>query len=193
MKMRRSSWVFLVVLVAVAAMVFTDMGCAAKMTPEERAAAIVRNDTEKAEIETATAEARRKLDEAVTANKPEDEVKKLQLELQIWKGLATANQAERNDLENPGKPISTLLMTLGGLIPPQYGGFVTLAGFLAAAVENRRAAKQTAISHATVNSIDTWAAANNEKIEVNPLSDPIVRAELAKVTGAHEFVEKARS
>ena len=197
--MKRSNWFFLAFLTVVFAAIITfgPAGCAKPLTEEQRVAALQQNaaDTQAAEAAKAAAEA--KLAEAKAAGKL-DEVKALQIEVEVYKNALIAAKADKAALENPnatggynwGQFATTILgaiSTSGPLAP-----IVAVGSLIGNVFLRRRAIFAANVAAGVVNSIDVAKAADPAFKAAISNAGPIIAAELAKVKGAHEFVEENR-
>jgi len=188
-----------ILTIALAALItFGPVGCAKPLTPEQRAAALQQNAETTEAATRAQAEAEEKLAAATAAGKL-DEVKALKIELGVYKHALELAKADKAALENPSATggynwLSFLssIVTSPSVAGSPASGAVTIASLLFGFFQRRKAitaaneaAAQTEISHAIVNSV--------EAASPSLLTTPETKNRLARVEGAAEFVEAAKS
>lgn len=197
--MKRSNWFFLAFLTVVFAAIITfgPAGCAKPLTEEQRVAALQQNAADTQAAEQAKANAEAKLAEAKAAGKL-DEVKALQIEIEVYKNALIAAKADKAALENPnatgGYNWGAFLTSLSTSVtmPGPAGTIFGVGSFLWGLIQRRKAIYNANVAAGVVNSIDTAKAADPAFKAAISAAGPIIAAELAKVKGAHEFVEENR-
>jgi len=196
---KRSTIVFLAVLTFIAACAY---GCGKPMSSEERIQRLAQVEAEKQATAEAVESAEARL-EAANATGSLQAAKNIKIELNLYKAALAKAEAEIAGLKNPQPDGSfdwaSAISTLGGLLPPPYNAIGLIGGIVGTTVQTYRRRKATEeaekaanVSHAIVNAIDTAKAANPTLEAAIKDSAKVIRAELAKVDGADEFVEAAR-
>lgn len=179
----------LVAIVAVVMSLVVLPGCAT-LTPEQRAEAIRINAEDRASLEASIASAEARL--AAAATDEERMAAKIELGTLTW--LREVNEREKAVLERPDTSvIGEIIGAVGGLLPPPYNGIAGAGALVWAILERRRALRRGSVAEAVVNAIDVAKATDPALAEAISRNGPIIRAELAKVKGAFEFVEEART
>lgn len=195
--MKKRTWITLAGLMLLVTALVVIPACGTMFKSEaEKAQALSVNESQAQQVSEAQAVAMQNLALAKAAS-DEALAKRYQQEVDINKAMVAGLQAQHQVIEKTpvGEPTNwgVGLSTLGGLLPPPFNAILTLGGLLAAGVQTARQRSAVSVSHAIVNAHDTAAAADPAVAAALEKARPTINAELAKVTGAHEFVSLARS
>lgn len=161
----------------------------------EKAQALSLNDSQSQQVAEAQATALQNLAVAKAAS-DEALAKRYQQEIDVNKAMQAGLAAQHKVIETT--PVGESfnwgagLTTFGGLLPPPFNALVMLGGLIGTAVQTARKNAAVEVSHAIVNSIDVAKAADPAFDAAVKKAGPAISAELAKTSGAHEFVESAR-
>lgn len=199
--MKKRSWITLVGLLVLFMALVAIPACGTMFKSEaEKAQALSVNESQAQQVAEAQAVAIQNLALAKAAS-DEALAKRYQQEVDINKamqaGLAAQHQVIAQTPVGEQTNWGAGLTALGGLLPPPFNAIALLGGLLGGllgtAVQTVRQRAAVNVSHAIVNAHDTAAAADPAVAAALDKAKPTINAELAKVTGAHEFVSLARS